>query len=304
MAKIIHLQTFDAPELDVYARLGEAQLRHYYEPHGGLFVAESTKVITRALDAGCKPQSILVEEKELVKVYGADGAGDAGSTNGTVEISEKNLQSRDELVQIVERCGDIPIYTASREVLGQITGINLTKGIFCAMHRPVQPTMEEICSREDVRRIAILEEVVNPTNVGAIFRSAAALGVDAIFLTKACSDPYYRRAARVSMGSVFQIPWTYIDRKWPEEGMEVLKKFGFKTASMALEERSVPIDDEQVMSEEKLAILLGSESYGLSTETIKASDYTVLIPMAHGVDSLNVATAAAVAFWQLCGSRK
>lgn len=269
---IIPVTDFNAPELDIYARLTESQLLHYYEPNGGLFIAESPKVIERALNAGCRPHSLLVEQKHITG----------------------------EAKDIIARCGSIPVYTAEFDVLAQLTGFQLTRGALCAMHRPALPTVEQICS--NAKRIAVLEDVVNPTNVGAIFRSAAALHVDAIVLTPACSNPLYRRALRVSMGTVFQIPWTYFDSKkaaWPEQGMQLLHQFGFKTAAMALNDDSVSIDNPQLMAEEKLAIILGTEGDGLASATIANCDYTVKIPMANGVDSLNVAAASAVAFWQL-----
>ncbi len=272
MSNIIEITDFSAPELDIYARLTEAQLLHYYEPNGGIFIAESPKVIERALDSGCKPISLLLERKHIT--------GDAKS--------------------ILERCDDIPVYTAELEVLTKLTGFQLTRGALCAMHRPVLPDVIDICS--DARRIAILENVMNPTNIGAIFRSAAALNMDAVLLTPACSNPLYRRAGRVSMGTVFQVPWTYLgtdNSQWPQQGMELLKKLGFKTAAMALRDDSVSIDDSALMAEEKLAIILGTEGDGLASGTIADCDYTVRIPMSHGVDSLNVAAASAVAFWQL-----
>lgn len=264
MPSIIKITDFAVPELDVYARLSEVQLRRRYEPETGLFIAESPKVIERALNAGFTPVSLLLEEKHII--------GEAR--------------------EILYRCGDIPVYTAAPEVLTKLTGFQLTRGALCAMRRSVLPSAEEICAGK--RRIAVLENVVNPTNVGAIFRSAAALGMDAVLLTPACSDPLYRRAARVSMGTVFQIPWTYFDGS-----METLQKMGFKTAAMALCRDSVDIDHPQLLAEERLAIVLGTEGDGLSAETIEACDYTICIPMSHGVDSLNVAAASAVAFWQL-----
>lgn len=272
MSNIIEITDFEAPELDVYARLTENQLLNRHEPEKGLFIAESPKVIERALDAGCIPVSILVEQKHI------DG------------------QAKD----IIARCEDIPVYTAAFDILTQLTGFQLTRGMLCAMRRPKLPSIEEICA--DARRIAILENVMNPTNVGAIFRSAAALGIDAILLTPACSNPLYRRAIRVSMGTVFQIPWTYLGKKaadWPQPGIEKLGKLGFKTAAMALSEDSVSIDNPELMKEEKLAIILGTEGEGLASCTISDCNYTVRIPMSHGVDSLNVAAASAVAFWQL-----
>lgn len=272
MANIIPITDLSAPELDIYARISEVQLMRLYEPHPGLFIAESPKVIERALDAGYIPVSILVENKHI----------------------------EGEAAPIITKCGDIPVYTAEYDVLVNLTGYALTRGLLCAMYRPTLPTVEEICTR--ARRIAILENVVNPTNVGAIFRSAAALNIDAVLLTPACCDPLYRRAIRVSMGTVFQIPWTYLDNDTLENDkhyISILQKSGFKTAAMALSDNSVSIDDAQLLSEEKLAIILGTEGDGLSESTIANCDYTVKIPMSHGVDSLNVAAASAVAFWQL-----
>ena len=268
MANVIEITNFSAPELDVYARLTEAQLLNRFEPAKGMFIAESPKVIHRALDAGCVPVSMLMERKDI------DGSAR----------------------EILERCPEIPVYTADEELLCNLTGYHLTRGVLCAMRRPVLPTVEEIC--RTAKRIVILENVQNPTNVGAIFRSAAALGMDALLLTPGCSNPLYRRSARVSMGTVFQIPWTFTGN-WPEEGMAQLRELGFKTASMALSDDSVSIDDPALMAEEKLAVLMGSEGDGLTEQTIAQSDYTVKIPMYHGVDSLNVAAASAVAFWQL-----
>lgn len=272
MSNIIEITNFNAPELDVYARLTENQLLNRHEPEKGLFIAESPKVIERALDAGCIPVSLLLERKHIT---------------GQAQ-------------HIVARCQDIPVYTADFDVLTQLTGFNLTRGALCAMRRPPLPTVEEVCS--GARRIAILENVVNPTNVGAIFRSAAALNMDAVLLTPACSNPLYRRAIRVSMGTVFQIPWTFLgtnDTEWSKPAIDILKRMGFRTAAMALSDHAVNIDDPQLMSEEKLAIILGTEGDGLASSTIADCDYTVCIPMSHGVDSLNVAAASAVAFWQL-----
>ena len=272
MANIIEITTFEDPRLDVYARLTEAQLLNRFEPAKGMFIAESPKVIQRALDAGCKPVSLLMERKDI------DG----------------------QAAEIIAQCGDIPLFTADRDVLCQLTGFQLTRGVLCAMLRPKNPTVEEIC--KDAKRIVILENVMNPTNVGAIFRSAAALHMDAILLTPGCSNPLYRRSARVSMGTVFQIPWTFIGEEtadWPHPGMERLEAMGFKTAAMALRDDSVSIDDPDLLAEERLAIVLGSEGDGLVDTTIADCDYTVKIPMSHGVDSLNVAAASAVAFWQL-----
>lgn len=271
MPNIIEITDFAAPELDVYARLTEGQLLNRHEPEKGIFIAESPIVIERALDAGCVPLSVLVERKH-------------------VENQAK---------EIIERCGDIPVYTAEFDVLTQLTGFKLTRGMLCAMRRPKLPTVQEVC--KGARRIAVLENVVNPTNVGAIFRSAAALNIDAVLLTSACSNPLYRRAIRVSMGNVFQIPWTFFDdaETWPQPGINILHDLGFKTAAMALSDDSVSIDDPRLMAEEKLAIILGTEGDGLACCTIADCDYTVRIPMSNGVDSLNVAAASAVAFWQL-----
>ena len=272
MSNIIEITDFAAPELDIYARLSEVQLLRFHEPDLGLFIAESPKVIERALDAGCQPVSFLVERKHI---------------NG-------------EAKEVLARCPEIPIYTAELEILTSLTGFQLTRGVLCAMHRPKQPSVEEIC--EKARRIAILENVMNPTNVGAIFRSAAALNMDAVLLTPGCSNPLYRRAIRVSMGTVFQIPWTYIcedSSHWPREGMQLLKNMSFKTAAMALTDNSIGIDNPRLLATDKLAIILGTEGDGLSASTIADCDYTVKIPMSHGVDSLNVAAASAVAFWQL-----
>ena len=271
MANIIEITDFAAPELDIYARYSEVQLLRIHEPKPGIFIAESPKVVERALDAGYEPISMLVEHKHI------------------------ETQAR----ELIERCGDIPVYTAEYDVLTKLTGFALTRGMLCAMKRRTLPTVAEICGT--ARRIAVLENVVNPTNVGAIFRSAAALHMDAVLLTPGCSNPLYRRAMRVSMGTVFQVPWTIFPEKekWPEDGMATLQKLGFKTAAMALRNDTVNIDDPGLMSEEKLAIVLGTEGDGLGGDTIVDCDYTVKIPMAHGVDSLNVAAASAVAFWQL-----
>ena len=271
MINQIRIADFNATELDIYARTKEVVLLNRAKPEDGIFIAESPKVIERALDSGCEPISILMEERHI------EGEGKS----------------------VLERCGDIPVYTAEFDVLKELTGFPLTRGMLCAMRRPAPLSLQQVC--ENATRLAILEDVVNPTNVGAIFRSAAALGMDAVILTQACSDPLYRRAIRVSMGTVFQIPWTYVDKsvEWPDEGMKFLHDMGFKTAAFALKDDSVGIDDPQLMSEEKLAVLLGTEGDGLATETIADCDYTVKIPMSHGVDSLNVAAASAVAFWQL-----
>ena len=273
MPNIIEITDFAAPELDVYARLREVQLLNRQDPEQGIFIAESPRVIERALDAGCVPLSFLVEKKHLEQ----------------------------EAKVLMERCPETPFYTAEFDVLTQITGYKLTRGMLCAMRRPKPLSVEEVCA--GTHRIAILENVVNPTNVGAIFRSAAALNMDAVLLTPDCSDPLYRRSIRVSMGTVFQIPWTYFpeDTSWPEEGMKLLKESGFKTVSMALRNDSVEIDDPVLHAEERLAVILGTEGEGLASTTIADSDYTVKIPMSHGVDSLNVAAASAVAFWELGG---
>lgn len=273
MANIIHITDINIQELDIYARLSEVQLLRHNEPNHGLFICESPKVITRALDAGYIPISILVEDKEI----------------------------KDEVLEIIERCGDIPVYTSNHEILSQLTGFNLTRGMLCAMKRNPLPTVEETI--RNARRIAVMEDVVNPTNVGAIFRSAAALNMDAILLTPACSNPLYRRAARVSMGTVFQAPWTFFEYGPSEDinqsYVKQLQDLGFKTVAFALRDDSISIDDPCLASEEKLAIILGTEGEGLQDSTLETCDYTVKIPMSHGVDSLNVAAASAVAFWQL-----
>lgn len=265
MANIKEVTDFSDPELDIYARLTEVQLLNRREPDKGIFIAESPKVIERALNAGCVPISFLMETRH-------------------VENQAKEL---------IARCGDIPIFTAELDVLTQLTGFKLTRGMLCAMYRPKLPTVEDIC--KNARRVAVLEDVMNPTNVGAIFRSAAALGIDAVVLTSASSDPLYRRSIRVSMGTVFQVPWTYLG----EGGISELRRLGFKTAAMALKSDSLPIYDPRLAKIEKLAIVLGTEGDGLAAGTIADCDYTVLIPMSHGVDSLNVAAASAVAFYQL-----
>lgn len=266
MSNIIAITDFDAPELDIYARLSEVQLLRIYEPDSGIFIAESPKVIERALDAGCQPISFLVEDKQI-------------------ETQAKAL---------LERCETVPVYTAPFDVLTRLAGFALTRGMLCAMYRPKRPTVEEVCAH--ARRVAVLEDVVNPTNVGAIFRSAAALNMDAVLLTPACSDPLYRRAIRVSMGTVFQIPWTYLEE---QDRQKIFHELGFKTVAMALRDDSIGIDDPRLKEEEKLAVVLGTEGDGLAASTIENCDYTVRIPMAHGVDSLNVAAASAVAFWEL-----
>ena len=283
MLNIIEINNFNASELDVYARYTEAQLLNKDRPEDGLFIAESPKVIGRALDAGYIPISVLVEKKQM----------------------EENEETQEVLARF-ENTGT-SIFTAEFAVLTQLTGFKLTRGMLCALKRRPLEDFRKLC--EGKNRIAILEDVMNPTNVGAIFRSAAAMHMDAVLLTSGCSNPLYRRASRVSMGTVFQIPWTFIqddkerrcDRKeiWPVQAIENLKALGYKTAALALTDDSVSIDDPQLMSEEKLAVILGTEGDGLMQETIKVCDYTVKIPMSHGVDSLNVAAASAVAFWQL-----
>ena len=265
MPNIIEISDFQAPELDVYARLTEVQLLNRFEPEKGLFIAESPKVIERALNAGYSPVSFLVEKKHI----------------------------EGEAKDILARCEGIPVYTAEFDVLTQLTGFKLTRGMLCAMRRPKLPAVQDIC--REATRIAILENVMNPTNIGAIIRSAAALNIDAVLLTPACSDPLYRRAIRVSMGTVFQIPWTYLD----ENGIDTVKEMGFKTVAMALKDDSISLKDPRLSAEEKLAIILGTEGDGLADSTISNCDYTVQIPMSHSVDSLNVAAASAVAFWQL-----
>lgn len=272
MPNIIEITDFHAPELDPYARLTQNQLRNRLEPEKGIFIAESPKVIARALDAGYKPVSLLMERKQIT-----------GPAAG-----------------ILSRCGDAPVYTADREMLAELTGFELTRGVLCAFHRPAPRPVEELC--KNARRVAVLEGIVDSTNVGAIFRSAAALNMDAVLINPSCCDPLCRRAVRVSMGTVFQVPWGQLGETpadWPEKGMDILHSLGFKTAAMALSDRSVSIDDEQLAKEPKLAIVLGTEGDGLAADTIASCDYTVKIPMSHGVDSLNVAAASAVAFWQL-----
>ena len=272
MPNIIEITDFHAPELDPYARLTQNQLRNRLEPEKGIFIAESPKVIDRALDAGYKPVSLLMERKQIT-----------GPAAG-----------------ILSRCGDAPVYTADREMLAELTGFELTRGVLCAFHRPAPRPVDELC--KNARRVAVLEGIVDSTNVGAIFRSAAALNMDAVLINPSCCDPLCRRAVRVSMGTVFQVPWGQLGETpadWPEKGMDILHSLGFKTAAMALSDRSVSIDDEQLAKEPKLAIVLGTEGDGLAADTIASCDYTVKIPMSHGVDSLNVAAASAVAFWQL-----
>ena len=263
--ELIEIQDFTAPELDVYARLTEAQLLNRFEPKKGMFIAESPKVIMRALDAGCIPVSLLVERGHI----------------------------NEEAAEAIRCCGDVPVYTAPLDVLTQLTGFQLTRGMLCAMYRPAPKPLSQVL--ENARRVAVLEDVMNPTNLGAIFRSAAALGMDAVLLTSGCTDPLYRRSARVSMGTVFQVPWAFIGDNWQQE----LKELGYQTTAMALTDDSISIDDPRLRAAEKLAVVLGTEGEGLKNTTIAACDYTVKIPMYHGVDSLNVAAASAVAFWEL-----
>ena len=272
MAKIFEITDPGQPELDLFCRLTEAQLRNRLEPEKGVFIAESPTVIGLALDAGCEPLALLTERKFI-----------EGKAAG-----------------IIDRCSGVPIYTGEREVLAGLTGYELTRGVLCAMRRPAPRDFREIAA--GARRVAVLENVVDSTNVGAIIRSAAALGIDAVLLTPSCCDPLNRRAVRVSMGTVFQIPWAYIGEdpaRWPNPGLTWLRELGFKTAAMALREDSVSIDDAGLAAEPKLAIVLGTEGTGLTRRTIADCDYTVRIPMQHGVDSLNVAAASAVAFWEL-----
>ena len=272
MPNIIPITDFLAPELDLYARKTEVQLLNREHPEEGIFIAESPKVIERALDAGCEAVSFLMETRHV------DTQAEA----------------------ILARCGSVPVYTAEFDVLTQLTGFQLTRGMLCAMRRPLLPTPAQVC--EGAHRVAVLENVMNPTNIGAIFRSAAALNVDAVLLTGNSSNPLYRRAIRVSMGTVFQVPWTFLgneDSDTSDVDVKLLKELGFKTAAMALSGEAVSIDNPELMAEDKLAIILGTEGDGLATHTIADCDYTVCIPMSHGVDSLNVAAASAVAFWQL-----
>ncbi len=289
-SNVMEVSDLNAEELRPYLCRSEVQLLRYYEPAPGIFLAESPRVIVRALDAGYRPVSLLVEKSLL--------GGQAA--------------------EVIARCGDVPVYVAERETLLQITGFGMTQGVLCVMRRRVLPPVEEVC--RGASRIAVLEDVVNPTNVGAIFRCAAALNFDAVLLTPACCDPLYRRSARVSMGTVFQIPWTYIDAEKPDHSgkqktrqtgrivrnpaeepdyVGQLKRMGFAAAAMALREDSAAVDDLRLSAEERLAVILGTEGEGLRDSTISACDYTVMIPMTHGVDSLNVAAAAAIAFWQL-----
>jgi tRNA G18 (ribose-2'-O)-methylase SpoU len=275
MPNIIEITDLSAHELDVFARLTQAQLRNRLEPEKGIFIAESPKVIGTALDAGYVPVSLLMERNKI------------------------DTQAREILARCARYKG-VPVYTGPREVLAQLTGYELTRGVLCAMRRPKPKSLDELCA--GARRLAVLEGIVDSTNIGAIFRSAAALGIDAVLLSPACCDPLCRRAVRVSMGTVFQVPWGYFggeNAAWPQPALARLRALGFKTAAMALREDSVSLDDAKLAGEEKLAIVLGTEGTGLTADTIAACDYTVRIPMAHHVDSLNVAAASAVAFWQL-----
>jgi tRNA G18 (ribose-2'-O)-methylase SpoU len=272
VARVIEIRDLAAPELAAFAHLTEAQLRSRLEPEKGLFIAESPKVIRLALDAGCVPEAMLMERRHLA------GQG----------------------AELMERCGDIPVYTADRAVLKDLTGYALTRGILCAMRRPAPRSVGEIC--RDARRVAVLENIVDSTNLGAIFRSAAALGVDAVLLSPSCADPLLRRAVRVSMGNVFLLPWSRWGERpedWPGKAVGTLKEMGFRTAALALSGHTLPLDDPRLKEAEKLALFLGTEGDGLTPETVEACDYNVKIPMSRGVDSLNVAAAAAVAFWEL-----
>ena len=272
MPNIVEITDFHDPILDVYARLTERQLVNNEHPVNGMFIAESPNVILRALEGGYEPVSLLMERKHI----------------------EGNAR------EVVRLCGDVPLYTAPLSVLTDLTGFPLTRGVLCAMRRRPEPRLEDVC--RDARRVAVLEDIMNPTNLGAIFRSAAALNMDAVLLSPACSDPLYRRSARVSMGTVFQVPWTHVCDEietWKDSGIDILRSYGFKTVAMALREDTISIDDPRLKAEEKLAVVLGTEGDGLAEATIDACDYRVKIPMSHGVDSLNVAAASAVAFWEL-----
>lgn len=283
MLNIIEIYDFHCSELDIYARYTEAQLLNKDHPEDGIFIAESPKVIGRALDAGYEPVSVLVEKKQI-----------------------KDNEETKKLLQKFENT-EVPVFTAEFDVLSKLTGFKLTRGMLCAIRRKKPVRFQDVCAGK--QRIAILENVMNPTNVGAIFRSAAALNMEAVLLTPGCSDPLYRRSSRVSMGTVFQVPWTFIkddnemrcerENLWPKQAIFELRKSGYKTAALALTDDSVSIDDPALMQEEKLAVILGTEGEGLMDQTIDLCDYTVKIPMSHGVDSLNVAAASAVAFWQL-----
>ena len=272
MSEIIRIEDFSDPRLDLFVRLTGAQLRSKLEPEKGVFIAESPTVIEVALDSGCEPVALLTDERLI---------------NGSVE-------------KIIKRCGDVPIYSATKDVLEQLTGFALTRGALCAMRRPEPPKLSDIL--KDARTVAVLENIADSTNIGAVFRSAAALGVDAVLVTPDCCDPLCRRAVRVSMGTIFRVPWTVIGESqadWRERGIDLLHENGFKTAAMALTHNSVNIDDEELMREDKIAVILGTEGTGLAKSTIENSDYTVMIPMANEVDSLNVAAAGVIAFWQL-----
>ena len=274
MRELIEITDYNDERLDIFARLNETQLRHFYEPDGGLFIAESPKVAERALAAGIRPVSALVERR----------------------------QAEGEAAPVLERLGDIPVFTGDSDTIRALTNIPMTRGLLCCMERPALPRVEDLIS--SMKRIAVLENVTNPTNVGAIFRSAAALGMEAVLINSACADPYYRRASRVSMGTVFQIPWTYLENTGMEGGLPYVRRLqalGFQCAALALRKDTVSIRDRRLQEEEKLAVLLGAEGDGLKEETIDMCDYTIKIPMAHGVDSLNVAACSAVAFWELSG---
>lgn len=272
MAQIIRIETVDDPRVEMFVRLTEPQLRNKLEPQKGIFIAESPKVIERALNAGIEPLAFMMEEKHAL--------GDAS--------------------HVLERCGDIPCYVGPRGILTDLTGFKLTRGVLCAMRRPPLKSLEAVLG--GARRIAVLEDINNHTNIGSIFRAAAALDIDAVLLSPTCCDPLFRRSARVSMGTVFQIPWTRIGtstKDWPQPSFSKLKDFGFKTAALALEDKSISIDDQCLKQLDKLALFFGAEGYGLKPETIALCDYVVKIPMGHGVDSLNVAAASAIAFWEL-----
>lgn len=296
---VLHIKTLEDPRLDAYARLTEVQLRNRLEPEKGVFIAESAKVIERALAAGMEPLSFLMDEKRLPQVLELlqnEPYLRASAMSRKTEHTENNGAE------------DLPLFVAPKQLLEQLTGFELTRGELAAFRRPALLSVEELV--RDARLVAVLENITNHTNVGAIFRSAAALGVDAVLVTPACYDPLYRRAVRVSMGAVFQVPWTRIGSQasgtpghpsaaWADEGIPLLRSLGFKTAALALSDDSISLDDPQLAREERLAVVLGTEGDGLSPQTIARCDYTVKIPMMHGVDSLNVAAASAVAFWQL-----
>lgn len=330
MYKIIHIESLDLTDLELYAHLNENQLRHYFEPEAGVFIGESPNVILRALEAGYEPISMLMEERYA--------AGEMPAAAAAAEVESESAEGvRRILAKLAGRTSCCPVYVSSLKVLSEITGYHLIRGILCAFRRRTLPSVTEVC--RNARRVAVLDNVENPTNVGAIIRSAAALGMDAVLLSPGCADPLYRRAIRVSVGTVFQVPWTYIGvperhytwmknfrpekpagiavradgkktgqaghcgpepgNEWPEKGMEQLHDLGFCTAALALDGRAIPIDDPRLAEAPKLALILGNEGEGLPAATIAACDYLVTIPMSHGVDSLNVAAASAVAFWQL-----